>query len=88
MKDSTIQVAVIATLLTFLAGLLTTLVNYFRERSEKERWQRTLDLEREKWQRNLELEERRANFEENRWALDLNNQREMELHKMRLRTYP
>lgn len=34
------------------------------------------------------LEKRRIRHEENKWALDLNNQREMELHKMRLRTYP
>jgi hypothetical protein len=34
------------------------------------------------------VEERRVRHEEIRWALDLNNQREIELHKMRLQSYP
>lgn len=35
-----------------------------------------------------QLERRRVRHEENRWALELNNARELELHRMRLRTYP
>lgn len=73
----TIQAAIIGALFTFFGALLTTLINYYRERSERERWRRT-----------FELEEQRARHEEIKWALDLNNQREIELHKMRLRTYP
>jgi len=68
---------VFGALFTFFGSLVAYLVNSFHERSEKEKWQRT-----------LELEERRIRHEENKWALDLNNQRELELHKMRLRTYP
>jgi hypothetical protein len=75
--DITVQIAIIGTLFTFFAALLTTLVNFYRERSEREKWHRT-----------LELEERRIRHEENKWALELNNWREMELYKMRLRTYP
>jgi hypothetical protein len=97
--DVTVQVALIGAMFTFFAGLVATIVNFFRERSEKEKWQRTLELEREKWQRTLELErekwqrtsemeERRIKHEENRWVLELNSKHELELHKMRLRTYP
>lgn len=97
--DITVQVALIGVLFTFFAALLTAVVNYFHERSErekwqrnleleKEKWQRTVELEREKWQRTMELEERRIKQEENKWILELNSQRELELHKMRLRTYP
>ena len=75
--EVTVQVALIGALFTFFASLIAYLVNAFHERSEKEKWQRT-----------LELEERRIKHEENKWALELNNQRELELHKMRLRTYP
>jgi hypothetical protein len=77
MMDIAVQVAIIGALFTFFAALLATLVNFYRERSE-----------REKWQRAQELEERRIRHEENKWALELNNWREMELYKMRLRTYP
>jgi hypothetical protein len=75
--NTTIETAIIGTMVTFFAAFLTTVVSFFRERSEKEKWKRT-----------LELEERRLKHEENRWVLELNNQREMELHKMRLQTYP
>jgi hypothetical protein len=75
--DVTVQVALIGALFTFFAGLLATIVNFFHERSEKEKWKRT-----------LELEERRLRYEENKWALELNSQREQELHKLRLKTYP
>ena len=34
------------------------------------------------------IERRRVRHEENRWAFELNSEREMELHRMRLRTYP
>jgi len=97
--DIPVQVTLIGAIFTFFAGLVAAIVNFLRERSEKEKWQRTLELEREKWQRNLELErekwqrtlemdERRIKHEENKWVLELNSQRELELHKMRLRTYP
>jgi hypothetical protein len=33
-------------------------------------------------------EQRRIRHEENRWIFELNNQRELELHRMRIRTYP
>ena len=72
-----IDIALIGALLTFFASVFATLVNYFRERSEKQKWKRTLDIE-----------ERRIKHEENRWSLELNSQREMELYKVRLRTYP
>lgn len=75
--DVTIQAAIIGALFTFFASLLTTLINFYRERSEKERWERT-----------FELEKQRLKHEEVKWALELNNQREIELHRMRLRTYP
>jgi hypothetical protein len=75
--DVTVQVALIGALFTFFAGLLATIVNFFHERSEKEKWKRT-----------LELEERRLKHEEHKWVLELNSQRELELHKMRLKTYP
>jgi hypothetical protein len=75
--DITVQIAILGTLFTFFAALLATLVNFYHERSE-----------REKGRRMLELEERRIRHEENKWALELNNWREMELYKMRLRTYP
>lgn len=75
--DITVQVALVGAILTFFAGLIAAIVNFFHERSEKEKWQRT-----------LEIEERRIKHEENKWALELNNQRESELHKMRLRSYP
>lgn len=97
--NSTVQVALIGTAFTLFAAILTTIVNFFRERSEREKWQRTLEferlkwertveLEREKWKRTVELEERRIKHEENKWILELNSQRELELHKMRFRTYP
>jgi hypothetical protein len=86
--ETTVQVAIIGALFTFFASFLAYLVNSFREYSEKEKWQRTLAMEKEKWQRTLELDERRIKHEENKWALELNSQRELELHKMRLRTYP
>jgi hypothetical protein len=86
--DLSLQIALIGAMFTFSVGILATLVNYFRERSEKDRWQRSLELEREKWQRTLEIEERRIKHEENKWTLELNNQLELELHKMRIRTYP
>jgi hypothetical protein len=57
--------------------VLAAVISYYRERSEQAKWHRTLDLE-----------ERRIRHEENKWVLELNNQRELELHKMRLRTYP
>lgn len=72
-----IDIALTGALLTFFASVFATLVNYFRERSEKQKWKRTLDIE-----------ERRIKHEENRWSLELNSQREMELYKVRLRTYP
>lgn len=72
-----IDIALASALLTFFASAFATLVNYFRERSEKQKWKRTLDIE-----------ERRIKHEENRWSLELNSQREMELYKARLRTYP
>ena len=72
-----IDIALTGALLTFFASAFATLVNYFRERSEKQKWKRTLDIE-----------ERRIKHEENRWSLELNSQREMELYKIRLRTYP
>jgi len=75
--DTTVQIALIGAIFTFFAGLIAALVNFFHERSEKEKWQRT-----------LEIEERRIKHEEHKWVLELNNQRELELHKMRLRTYP
>lgn len=77
MMDITLKVAIIGAVFTFFAALITALVNFYREKSERVRWGRT-----------LELEERRIKHEENKWALELNNQRELELHKMRLRTYP
>lgn len=86
--DTAIQVAIIGALITLFAALLATLIDYYRERSEKERWCRTLELEAEKWRRNVELEEQRLRHEEVKWALDLNNEREIALHEMRLRTYP
>jgi hypothetical protein len=73
----TIQAAIISAIVAFFAALLTALVSYFRERSEREKWKRT-----------LELEERRIKNEEYRRTLELNNLREIELHKVRLRTYP
>ena len=36
----------------------------------------------------LRLERRRVATEEYKWTLELNNQREIEVHKTRLRTYP
>lgn len=72
-----LDIALTGALLTFFASAFATLVNYFRERSEKQKWKRTLDIE-----------ERRIKHEENRWSLELNSQREMELYKIRLRTYP
>jgi hypothetical protein len=73
----TVQAAIISAIVAFFAALLTALVSYFRERSEKEKWRRT-----------LELEERRVKNEEYKWTLELNNQREIEVHKVRLRAYP
>lgn len=75
--DTALQAAIIGALFTLSAAILASLVNYYRERSERERWQRT-----------LEFEQKKQSYERIRWALDLNNQREIELHKMRLRTYP
>lgn len=75
--DVTIQAAIIGAVFTFFAALATILASYLRERSERQKWHRT-----------LQLEERRIRHEELKWALDLNNQREIELHRMRLRTYP
>lgn len=97
--DATTNVALIGALFTFFAAILTALVSFFRERSEQEKWrrsleferikwERTIELEREKWQKTIELEERRIRHEENKWVLELNSQRELELYKMRLRTYP
>lgn len=75
--DVTIKAAIITAIVACFAALLTALISYFRELSEKEKWQRT-----------LELEARRIKNEEFKWTLELNNQREIELHKARLRTYP
>ncbi len=75
--EITIQIALISAVLTFFAAVLATIVNFYRERSENLRWQRT-----------LQLEERRVKQEENKWLLELNSQREMELHKIRINTYP
>ncbi|MBD2101603.1 hypothetical protein [Leptolyngbya sp. FACHB-261] len=97
--DIATNVALIGALFTFFAAILTALVSFFRERSEKEKWrrslefervkwERTMELEREKWQKTIELEERRIRHEENKWILELNSQRELTLYKMRLRTYP
>ena len=75
--DITVKVALIGTLLTFFAGLLATIVNFFHERSEREKWKRT-----------IQLEERRIKHEENKWLVELNSQRELELYKIRWKTYP
>ena len=53
-----IDIALTGALLTFFASVFATLVNYFRERSEKQKWKRTLDIE-----------ERRIKHEENRWVV-------------------
>lgn len=76
-SNATSQIAILGALFTLFAALLATLVNYYRERSESQKWKRT-----------LELEERRIKHEEIKWALELNNQREMEIHRVRLKTYP
>jgi hypothetical protein len=97
--DANTNVALIGTLFTLFAAILTVLVNFFRERSEREKWrrslefervkwERTIELEREKWQKTTEYEERRIKHEENKWVLELNSQRELELYRTRLRTYP
>jgi len=97
--DANTNVALIGTLFTLFAAILTVLVNFFRERSEREKWrrslefervkwERTIELEREKWQKTTEYEERRIKHEENKWVLELNSQRELELYRIRLRTYP
>ncbi|MBD1871261.1 hypothetical protein H6F95_28940 [Cyanobacteria bacterium FACHB-471] len=97
--DITTNVALVGALFTLFAAILTALVSFFRERSEREKWrrslefervkwERTIELEREKWQKTIELEERRIRHEENKWILELNSQRELELYKMRLRAYP
>lgn len=70
--DITTQIALLGTLFTFFLALITALVNFFRERSERERWRRT-----------LELEEQRLKHEENKWALDLYMQREFEISQKR-----
>ncbi len=75
--DVTIQVAIITATVTFFAALITAWISYFHERSEKEKWERTLELEKQKFKN-----------EELKWILELNNLREIELHKTRLRTYP
>ena len=73
----TLKTAVVGAIVTIFAALLTALVSYFREWSEREKWKRT-----------LELDEQRIKNDEIKWALELNNQRELYLHKARLRTYP
>lgn len=75
--DVALQAAIIGALFTFFGALLTILMNFYRERSEREKWRRT-----------LELEERKIKHEENKWTLELNNQRELELMKSRLSSYP
>ena len=75
--EITLKVALIGALFTFFAALLTALVNFYKERFEKEKWRRT-----------MELEEQRFNHEKNRWALELTNLREMELFKQRFHEYP
>ena len=46
--DVTLQAAVIGALFTFFGALLTILMNFYRERSEREKWRRTLELEERK----------------------------------------
>lgn len=75
--ESNELIPLIGAVTTISAAILTAVVHFFRERSEREKWKRT-----------LELEERRIVHEENRWALELNHHRELELFKMRLKTYP
>lgn len=70
-------IALLGALFTLFAAVLATLVNFYRERSEKQKWQRT-----------VELEERRFSHEKSRWALELNSLRETELYKLRLQVYP
>jgi hypothetical protein len=75
--DIALQVAIVSAVVTLCGALLVAIVNYYRERSERERAKTT-----------LELEKRRLQLEAVKWALELNNQREVELHRMRLQTYP
>jgi hypothetical protein len=75
--ETTLKIALIGALFTFFAALLTALMNFYKERFEKEKWRRT-----------MQLEEQRFNHEKNRWALELTNLREMELFKQRFQEYP
>ena len=82
------EAVLVGAILTLFAALLTAFVTWLRDRSEKQRWSRTLELEREKWERQAQLEQQRFDHERQRWTIELNSQREAELHKLRLQTYP
>ena len=73
----TIQTALISAVVTFCISLITILFNFYRERFEKEKWKRT-----------IELEERKIIHDENKWAFELIINREIKLFEQRIEKYP
>ena len=70
-------VGVITASVTVVVAVFTFIYNLLHERAENKRFQRQ-----------LELEERRSNFDRNRLAIELYNQREIRLFEARLENYP
>lgn len=70
-------VGVITASVTFVVAVFTLIYNLLHERAENKRFQRQ-----------LEIEEHRSNFDKNRLAIELYNQREIRLFDARLENYP
>lgn len=75
--DITIQTALIGAIVTTCISIITIIFNFYKERAEKEKWKRT-----------LELEERKITHDENKWAFELIINREIKLFEKRIETYP
>jgi hypothetical protein len=72
-----VQAAIIGALITFCGSALAAVINLLRERSDRRRWERE-----------LQLEEKRIDHERNRWAIELTRERELELFRQRILAYP